>query len=71
MTAVLASIAEAEQYFSIDRLMARWTLSCDSAWPVTMKCMWMRVKTFGSVSARSASSSTTQSSIASRPFSRM
>ena len=36
--------------------------------PCTMKCRWMRVKTLGSVAARSASSSTTQSSTASRPF---
>ncbi len=48
--AVLAIMAEAEQYFSIDRSIARLTLSGESARPLTMKCMWMRVKTLGSVS---------------------
>ena len=47
------------------------TLAAARPRPLTTKCMWMRVNTFGSVSARVASSSTTQSSTASRPFSRM
>ena len=41
------------------------------ACPVTLKWKWMRVNTFGSSSARSASISTAQSVIACRPLRRM
>ena len=39
---------EAEQYFSADSSIARPTASGFRPLPVTMKCMWMRVKTLGS-----------------------
>jgi hypothetical protein len=48
IVAVLAIIADAEQYFSADRAMARSTFSRESLRPLTTKCMWMRVNTLGS-----------------------
>ena len=54
------SMMEAEQYFSAESFTARSTCFSDRPRPVTMKCTWMRVNTLGSVSARSASISTSQ-----------
>jgi hypothetical protein len=51
--AVLASIADAEQYFSADNRIARSTFSAASVRPLTTKCMWMCVKILGSCCARS------------------
>src|SRR5919108_1137485 len=64
IVAVLASIADAEQYYSADSRMARSTFYAASVRPLTTKCMWMRVNTLGSCCARSASISTTTSSTA-------
>ena len=50
----------AEQYFSCDRRIACSTRLRFSARPRTTKCMWIRVNTFGSVSARSEVSFTSQ-----------
>src|SRR5690606_29612154 len=59
--AVLPIMMEAEQYLVAESSIARSTLAGSSPRPVILKCTWMRVKTFGSVGARSASSSATQS----------
>jgi hypothetical protein len=60
ISAVLASIAVAEQYFSCDNCAARSTASRFSALPRTVNCISMRVNTFGSSGARSAVSCTEQ-----------
>ena len=59
--AVLASMIVAEQYFSFDSLTARSTWRGSSPRPAIVYASRMRVKTFGSTAARSASASTTQS----------
>ena len=46
----------AEQYFSCDSATARATAPSCRLRPLTTKCMWMRVKTLGSLGARSACS---------------
>ena len=53
-------MAEAEQYLSCESLMARSTMLGFRPWPLTVNWKWMRVKTFGSVCARSATSFTSQ-----------
>ena len=58
ISAVLASMMLAEQYLSCDRVMARSTTSGFRSLPVTTKWKLILVKTFGSVSARSACSVT-------------
>ena len=58
--AVFAIIAEAEQYFSTERLIARSTFFGSSPRPFTVNCMSIFVKTLGSLSARSAVSSQVQ-----------
>ena len=53
ISAVFASMMLAEQYFSCDMRTARSTAASVRAGPVTTKCMWIFVKTFGSTGARS------------------
>ncbi len=54
---------DAEQYLSCDSLIARSTRLAFKPWPRTLKWKWIRVKIFGSASARSALSSTSQALI--------
>jgi glutamate-ammonia-ligase adenylyltransferase len=61
------SIAVAEQYFSCDRVTARSTAAAGRPRPLTVKCMRMRVNTFGSSVARSASRCTRQPRTSWRP----
>ena len=49
ISAVLASMMLAEQYFSCDRRTARSTATSVKPGPATTKCMWIFVNTFGSV----------------------
>ena len=67
ISAVLPSMMLAEQYFSCDIWIARATAASASAWPLTLKCMWMRVNTFGSVAARSDVTLTRQPVTSCRP----
>jgi ubiquinone biosynthesis monooxygenase Coq7 len=57
ISAVLASMMVAEQYLSWLMAMARSTAAAGMPLPVTVKCMWILVNTFGSTGARSASAS--------------
>jgi hypothetical protein len=66
IVAVLAIIADAGQYFSTDSAMARSTFSGATPSPLHHEMHVNAVNTFGSCCARSASSSTVTSSIASR-----
>ncbi|MNL77708.1 hypothetical protein D3C87_2039450 [compost metagenome] len=66
-SAVLASMIEAEQYFSCDSLIARSTVAGLRFLPVTTKWKLMRVKTLGSSPARSACSCTLQPETSWRP----
>ena len=50
----------AEQYFSCESAIARSTALAASCTPLTMKCIWIRVNTFGSCGARSAVTLTRQ-----------
>jgi hypothetical protein len=67
MAAVLPIMMLAEQYLSCDSRIARSTAAAGTPRPVTTKCIRMRVKTFGSSSARSASSLTWQPRTSWRP----
>ena len=60
MVAVFASMMLAEQYFSCDMRTARSTTASVSAGPLTTKCMWIFVNTFGSLGARSEVTATWQ-----------
>src|SRR3569623_1033396 len=62
---------EAEQYFSAESFTACSTRLGSSALPVTVKWTWILVNTLGSVSARSADRSATQSVTAWRLLRRM
>src|SRR5690606_12869007 len=67
ISAVLASMADAEQYFSCDSATARSTAAAGRFVPVTVKAKWILVNTLGSVSARSAVNLTWQWLTAWRP----
>src|SRR5690606_41936393 len=62
ISAVLPSMADAEQYLSCDSLTARSTAAAGRLRPLTGTAKWMRVNTLGSVSARSLVSVTSQPS---------
>ena len=57
----------AEQYFSCDSATARSTAASGKPAPVTMKCMWICVNTFGSCGARSDVTLTRQPRTSCRP----
>ena len=54
ISAILASMVVAEQYFSWESCTARETLPGSKSLPLTVKCRLILVKTLGSTSARSA-----------------
>ena len=60
IAAVFASMIVAEQYLSCESAIARSTAAAGRSTPVTTKCRWMLVKTFGSSAARSALTLTRQ-----------
>ena len=70
-SAVFASMIDAEQYLSCERVIARSTVAGFRFLPVTVKWKWIFVNTFGSSLARSALSVTEQPATSWRLFFRI